>query len=88
MPLTEVEPPSVLPRGQNIGWPLRTAGSDLASKHQSYFLLNMKKPKAPGVWMSSKLSFGPASSRQTLTAGSRDRRLASTQPAAPAPTMM
>ena len=41
-----------------------------------------------GIADSGLLSTGPASSRQTLTLGSSLSRLASTQPAEPAPTMM
>ena len=39
------------------------------------------------MWISGERSRGPASIRQTLRAGSALRRLASTQPAEPAPTI-
>jgi len=41
-----------------------------------------------GMWIIADLSRGPASISNTSTAGSADSRLASTQPALPAPTMM
>jgi hypothetical protein len=42
----------------------------------------------PGALISGLESRGPASISSTLFAGSADNRLASTQPAEPAPTMM
>lgn len=44
-------------------------------------------PTSSGRWISSAASGGPASSRQTLTFGSSDRRAASTHPAEPAPAI-
>jgi hypothetical protein len=41
-----------------------------------------------GIFMKKLLSLPPASSTSTVTAGSSVNRLASTQPAEPAPTMM
>ena len=41
----------------------------------------------PGMRIIGSLSFGPASRTQTETAGSSVRRLASTQPAGPPPTI-
>jgi hypothetical protein len=41
-----------------------------------------------GMWMKGCQSRGPASSSSTLRRGSAERRLASTQPAEPAPMMM
>jgi hypothetical protein len=42
---------------------------------------------AAGMWMKSAVSGGPASTSRTRTSGSSLRRLASTQPAEPAPTI-
>ncbi len=44
-------------------------------------------PTAAGMWMKGWLSRGPASISATRTSGSADRRLASTHPAVPAPTI-
>ena len=44
-------------------------------------------PTPAGMRTSTLLSFLPASIRQTRFAGSADSRLASTQPALPAPTI-
>jgi ferric-dicitrate binding protein FerR (iron transport regulator) len=46
------------------------------------------KAKPAGQWMSTLLSTGPASMRQTLTDGSSLSLAARTQPAEPPPTMM
>ena len=43
--------------------------------------------KPAGMWMKGLRSGGPASSTQTVTEGSALSRLASTEPAAPEPTM-
>ena len=40
-----------------------------------------------GVWMNGESSGPPASSSRTRTVGSAESRLASTQPAEPAPTI-
>ena len=45
------------------------------------------RPNPPGMAISGLLSQSPASTSSTLTPGSAERRLASTQPAGPAPTM-
>src|SRR5437773_1007686 len=45
-------------------------------------------PIIAGVWMYGESSAPPASSSKTLACGSADSRLARTQPAEPAPTIM
>ena len=44
-------------------------------------------PSPAGQWISTLVSGGPASSSVTCTAGSSERRAASTQPAEPPPTI-
>ena len=63
-----------------------SAGSGSVAKSQSNGVLYSCE-NATGMWRPSSLSGGPASTRQTEVSGSSDRRLASTQPAEPAPTI-
>ena len=87
MPLIELDPPKVLPRGTGMTrlWAL---GSGSVSKFQLYFGLFSSLVKPAGMLIHMDLSGGPASSSSTLVRWSSVRRLASTQPAEPAPTMM
>ena len=87
MPLIELLPPSTLPRGQgSLRFSRVGSGSDL--NRQSNRGLPIALVSAAGIRMKGDLSDPPASSSNTLLPGSADRRLASTQPADPAPTMM
>ena len=87
MPLIELEPPKVRPRGIGIRrlWAL---GSGSLSKFQLYFGLLSSLVKPAGMLIHIELSFGPASSSRTVQRLSSLSRFASTQPAEPAPTMM
>ena len=61
-------------------------GSGSVAKSQSSFVWNCLE-KAAGILMLGLRSLPPASSRSTRTPGSSVSRLASTQPAEPAPTI-
>ena len=63
-------------------------GSGSVSNCQAYFLVFMGMDRAVGIWMKMLLSLPPVSSSSTRWRASSVRRLASTQPAEPAPTMM
>ena len=87
MPLIELEPPSVLPRGIGIERPFTLASGSLEKVQLKRGLLSsLVKPAGMLIHMES--SGGPASSRSTLMPGFSVSRLARTQPAEPAPTMM
>ena len=85
MPLMELEPPSTLPRGMGI---LRLAvpSSGVVSKHQFTLGRSIIFQKPTGTWMSGLQSRPPASNSSTVWRPLAVRRLASTQPAEPAPT--
>ena len=89
MPLIDDEPPSTRPRGQ---YSLRSfrCFCGTVQKPQSYGLGlsgGMMLPMPAGMLISIELSRPPASSSSTRVRGSADSRLASTQPALPAPTI-
>ncbi len=87
MPLIELEPPRTLPRGIGIGrLPLLASGSESNSQLTAGMSIVLVKPA--GIWIQMLLSLPPASSSRTVVFGSSVSRLASTQPAEPAPTMM
>ena len=84
MPLIELVPPSVLPRGTKIGRPsIFSCGSEKNRQLTLRWLGSRMMPA--GTWMKGLRSGGPASSRQTETDGSSVSRLAITAPAEPAP---
>ncbi len=86
MPLTDEPPPSVRPCVVEIGRPpVRSVGSVLNCQVQDGSNSVLMKPA--GMWMYGLRSGGPASSTHTVVVPSSVSRLASTQPAAPAPTM-
>ena len=87
MPLMELEPPSTLPLGIGI-FLLAVFSSGSVSKHQFTAGRSIIFQKPTGTWMSGLESRPPASSSSTLLPASALRRLASTQPAEPAPTTM
>ena len=82
----ELDPPRTLPRGIGIGR-FRVFSSGSVSKSQ--FTLGSLRvfAKPTGMWIHMFLSRPPASRRATRLRRSSERRLASTQPAEPAPTM-
>ncbi|MNL66636.1 hypothetical protein D3C87_1911340 [compost metagenome] len=55
---------------------------------QLYLVPFIGMDSAVGIWMKIDLSLPPYSRTRTFVAGSSERRLASTQPADPAPMMM
>ena len=65
--------------------PVLAVGSVLNCQVQDGSTSVLMKPA--GMWIQGLRSGGPASSTQTVTPGSSVSRLASTEPAAPAPTM-
>ena len=86
MPLIELEPPSVRPWVVGIARPpLPSDGSVLNCQVKSG--LNSILMNPAGTWMYGCRSGGPASSTQTVAPGSSVSRCASTEPAAPLPTM-
>src|SRR6516162_8055454 len=87
MPLIELDPPRVLPRGTGSERPLRF-GSGSVSNRQLYrgLLRSFMKPTGTSIHIES--SGGPASSSRTCACGSSEMRLAITQPAEPPPTIM
>ena len=87
MPLMELDPPSTLPRGMGIVR-LWVFSSGTVSKHQFTLGRAIIFQKPTGTWMSGLQSRPPASSSSTELPASALRRLARTQPADPAPTMM
>lgn len=76
-----------LPRGQCTRRPSRP-GSGRVMYFQLYFVPFIGIESAVGIWMKIDLSLPPNSRTSTLVDGSSERRLASTQPADPAPMMM
>ena len=85
MPFTALDPPRVFPRTQIsavCAWPMGFVG-----KNQAKRSLPSSLPKPRGILTMRLLSLPPASRSNTRFAGSADRRLASTHPADPAPTM-
>ena len=78
---------STLPRGHQRDAPveLRFRRGVVIPVHA---LLADHLARPAGMWMKGCQSRGPASSSRTLRAGSAESRLASTQPAEPAPMMM
>jgi hypothetical protein len=86
MPLIADEPPNSLPRGIGMRrWPVDASGSE--AKSQLAFGLSINLAKPTGIHDQGWLS-RPASSTSTLCRGSALSRLASTEPAEPAPTTM
>jgi hypothetical protein len=65
--------------------PVISSGSVLNCQVTSGLAKVLMKPA--GIWMKGLRSGGPASSTQTVTPGSALSRFASTEPAAPEPTM-
>ncbi len=90
MPLIDDDPPTVRPRGQNsLRLPSSVCGS--VQKPQLCGLAfsgEISSAMPAGIWIIMLVSLPPASISSTRVAGSADSRLASTQPALPAPTMM
>jgi hypothetical protein len=87
MALIALDPPNTLPRGNAIRrfW---SPGSGSVEYPQSYFD-PISDVQRPGVVIDASASYGPpASSNNTRAARSALSRLASTQPAEPAPMMM
>ena len=87
MPLIDDEPPITRPRGHDTRRP-SMCGSGSVSYAQLYVWLCSGYANADGMWISTLRSGGPASTTSTLTSGCSVSRLASTQPADPAPTTM
>ena len=88
MPLIEDEPPQPLPRGHQ-SLRLSRFGSSSVQKPQFCGPALLISPPTPaGILIISDLSLPPASSSSTRLPASSVRRLASTQPAEPAPMMM
>ena len=87
MPLIELEPPSVRPRGMGMERPL-TLSSGSVAKFQLYTGLFSSLVNPAGMAIHMESSFGPASSSSTLVPAFSVSRLARTQPAEPAPMMI
>ena len=87
MPLIELEPPRVRPRGTGMER-LFAFGSGSVAKFQLYTGLFSSLVKPAGMLIHIDLSGGPASSSSTRLFRSSVSRFASTQPAEPAPMMM
>ena len=86
MALTELEPPSTLPRGWYPRRPFRPGcGTVWKAQLACPFFASSASPA--GQWISTLRSGGPASSKATFTPGSSLRRAASTHPAEPPPTI-
>ena len=84
MPLIELEPPSVRPRGQSMRRsPEPFSGSVVKFQFTSGLRISERMPA--GMWIIGCQSLGPASSRITEAPVSL-RRAATVQPADPAPT--
>ena len=84
--MIELDPPRVLPRGANTRRPpVHSLGS--IEKHQFTRASWKVLMKPAGIWMNGCQSRGPASSTATVVPGSSLNRLASTEPADPAPTI-
>ena len=86
MPLMDDDPPSSLPRGMGTRrLPVASSGSEEYSQFAAGFSIRRAKPTGTRDhgWLSR-----PASSTSTLYLGSALRRLATTDPADPAPTTM
>ncbi len=75
-----------LPRGTGMARPFNP-GSGSLTKFQLRSLRSTYLGKATGMSLNRPVAQPPASSTSTLTPGSSLRRLASTQPAEPAPTI-
>lgn len=86
MPLTELEPPSSLPRIQVST--CERGPNGVVWYCQVYFSFSNTRPAPLGMLNIGLRSPPPASINSTEIAGSADSRLASTQPAEPAPAMM
>ncbi len=86
MPLIELVPPSVLPRGHCSRRPA-VPGSPSLMKFQLMRGLLSTRSTPAGMWIHGSRSGGPASS-STTRAPSSERRLATTHPADPAPMTM
>ena len=86
MPFMALDPPSVRPTVVAIArLPVCSVGSVLNGHVMAGS--NSVRVKPAGMRIHGLVSGGPASSRQTVVPGSSVSRAASTQPAAPAPTM-
>ena len=83
----ELDPPRTLPRGMGIVRPW-VFGSGTVSKHQLTLGRSIIFQNPTGMWINGLQSRPPASSSNTELAASRLSRLATTQPADPAPTTM
>jgi hypothetical protein len=84
MPLIELEPPSVRPRGHSMRRsPVPFSGSVVKFQLTSGLRISERMPA--GMWIMGCQSEGPASS-STTEAPVSERRAAATQPAEPAPT--
>jgi hypothetical protein len=87
MALVDEDPPITLPRAHStLRPPTLSSGSQkyIQSWRRSVRIL----PQPSGMWIMGSRSQPPASSSSTEHPGSALSRLASTQPADPAPTMM
>jgi hypothetical protein len=82
----ELDPPNVLPCGYQIERSSRFLCGTVKKRQLTPGPNSLPIP--PGIWIMGFQSRLPASSSKTFTSGSSDKRLASTQPAEPAPTMM
>ena len=87
MPLMEEDPPSPLPRGRLTSRPPRPGSGSVFIPQLKRFVF-MGIDKAAGMSTMTAFSEPPASSTRMRRLVSSPRRLASTQPAEPAPAMM
>ena len=88
MPLIAEDPPQPLPRGHHsLRFSSRGSGSVQKPQFETPFWL-IRPPTPAGMVTISELLRPPASSSSTRLEPSSVRRLASTQPAEPAPMMM
>ena len=87
MALMEDEPPMIRPRAHSSPRP-PVAASGSAKYIQSCLRLASSRGQPSGILIHGSRSQPPASSNRTRVAASSVSRLASVQPAEPAPTMM
>ncbi len=87
MPFTALEPPRARPRGQKICRPLTFSSRSVWKRQIARSPVRMWAMPA-GMRIHIQRSSSPASRSSTRCLPEAVRRLASTQPAEPAPTMM
>jgi hypothetical protein len=88
MPLIEDEPPQPRPLGHQSLRPSRFGSGSVQKPQLNGFWVGISTPTPAGMVTIIDLSLPPASTSRTFVWPSSVSRLASTQPAEPAPMMM